>query len=691
MARQEAFSSRPAPDARSVQQRREAFELELRSYAGADPLGVWDRYVRWIRRAYPEGDPERGLGAVLERAVRCFAHERRYRDDGRYVNLWILWAQNCSKPLEMFSHLHAQGIGVKRAALYCAWAEALEKLGDLHKANAVYLDGLRSGATPQDELQTMYRAFQNRMSCKMSAPRIGEGPLLKSADLKPNEHKRALASVSRDGETMQGRSGSLDVFPSSSAPSSALAFEFLNQEGGKSDPSQVCVTADENNTMLQKQDEAESLIATVVGSHIQQLAPKSPAGAACQEDDHDRVQIMYCKDQLIKGPLEFSFEELRAERYFSQWRHQLQEKQLYLSKVKEDLRQQLEKMQKQNLQDDCSPTVCVQQQENEPFKVYNESEAASTPLAHTVSHKGADCSGVSAPPKSGPAVTEAKPFSIFEECATHDITSVPCAGFSRRKSLKLPPPILKLRASSANSPTEKEASDKSIQPEDAIVNGHCNQPLDQIPNDTYEFVHAATLASTPFCVVKGLGDGLGLTEDLRALTQNPVDGTRQTNPASVTEGKNLSPILEISQEGGFGSSVCQQSAGKPNAFLEPVTDVEMEPAAVPDKNPCSTDMRQGLLNKVDLNTLPNLHRVPGAMPSVDDWCFGNEMLFLNNLGSNGKYSILTSTDNLFFVAKILAQFRGISTFPLSFGLDSPQGSMAQSSMTADATCMMTVV
>uniref|UniRef100_A0AAY4BBA2 BUB1 N-terminal domain-containing protein n=1 Tax=Denticeps clupeoides TaxID=299321 RepID=A0AAY4BBA2_9TELE len=55
----------------------------------------------------------------------------------------------------MFSHLHAQGIGVKRAALYCAWAEALEKLGDLHKANAVYLDGLRSGATPQDELQTI--------------------------------------------------------------------------------------------------------------------------------------------------------------------------------------------------------------------------------------------------------------------------------------------------------------------------------------------------------------------------------------------------------------------------------------------------------------------------------------------------------------------------------------------------------
>lgn len=30
----------------------------------------------------------------------------------------------------------------------------------------------------------------------------------------------------------------------------------------------------------------------------------------------DKVQIMYCKEQVLEGDQEFSFEELRAQRYY---------------------------------------------------------------------------------------------------------------------------------------------------------------------------------------------------------------------------------------------------------------------------------------------------------------------------------------------------------------------------------------
>lgn len=57
----------------------------------------------------------------------------------------------------MFSYMQNQGIGVQQAALYTAWSDALEMQGDLQQAEIIFLEGLKSGARPLDELQRHYR------------------------------------------------------------------------------------------------------------------------------------------------------------------------------------------------------------------------------------------------------------------------------------------------------------------------------------------------------------------------------------------------------------------------------------------------------------------------------------------------------------------------------------------------------
>lgn len=73
------------------------------------------------------------------------------------IVLVVLEAQNSTQPLNMFSYMQTEGIGVQQAALYVAWSGALEMQGDLQQADIIFLEGLKCGARPLDELQRHYR------------------------------------------------------------------------------------------------------------------------------------------------------------------------------------------------------------------------------------------------------------------------------------------------------------------------------------------------------------------------------------------------------------------------------------------------------------------------------------------------------------------------------------------------------
>lgn len=58
------------------------------------------------------------------------------------------------------------------------------------------------------------------------------------------------------------------------------------------------------------------------------FTPSAPLAAengplSNQSEDQPGFQSMYCKELLFKGPSEFCFEELRAERYFASMQQKL--------------------------------------------------------------------------------------------------------------------------------------------------------------------------------------------------------------------------------------------------------------------------------------------------------------------------------------------------------------------------------
>lgn len=77
-------------------------EAKIRAYVGDDPLHEWVQYIRWIEIHLPEDT--RKKFSVLEKCTRVLKEESRYKDDIRYVRLWIQYVStSCVGAQELFS------------------------------------------------------------------------------------------------------------------------------------------------------------------------------------------------------------------------------------------------------------------------------------------------------------------------------------------------------------------------------------------------------------------------------------------------------------------------------------------------------------------------------------------------------------------------------------------------------------
>jgi len=95
-----------------------------------DPLAAWIRYVDWTVDNYPQGiSAESGLLELLERATRLFASDPRYKNDMRYLKLWIRYASYVDHPVKIFTYLNTNEIGTAYALLYEEYCNALERSG----------------------------------------------------------------------------------------------------------------------------------------------------------------------------------------------------------------------------------------------------------------------------------------------------------------------------------------------------------------------------------------------------------------------------------------------------------------------------------------------------------------------------------------------------------------------------------
>ncbi|XP_028622847.1 mitotic checkpoint serine/threonine-protein kinase BUB1 beta isoform X1 [Grammomys surdaster] len=152
------------------------------------------------------------MSMLLERAIEALQGEKRYYSDPRFLNLWIKLGHLCNEPLDMYSYLQSQGIGVSLAQFYISWAEEYEARENFKKADMVFQEGIERKAEPLDRLQSQHRQFQARVS-RQALLALGneEEEVLGSsepqrstlAELKSRGKKMARAPISRVGGALK--------------------------------------------------------------------------------------------------------------------------------------------------------------------------------------------------------------------------------------------------------------------------------------------------------------------------------------------------------------------------------------------------------------------------------------------------------------------------------------------------------
>lgn len=115
---------------------RKAFEDELANIDDLDdPLDVFNKYIQWIQQHYPEGqNAESDLLHVIERAITVFKKDSRYKNDPRYLKLWIMYARHSTEPIQIFKFLSVNEIGQELGIYYEEYAALMEKLGKCVKS-----------------------------------------------------------------------------------------------------------------------------------------------------------------------------------------------------------------------------------------------------------------------------------------------------------------------------------------------------------------------------------------------------------------------------------------------------------------------------------------------------------------------------------------------------------------------------
>lgn len=148
------------------EERRHGFEKELISNQDADdPLETFDRYIKWTLDAYPsaENTPESRLLQLLERATKAFLDKPHYKNDPRYLKIWLLYLRFFSdSPRELYCFLGRHGVGECLSLFYEEYSAWLESVGRWLQAEEVYLTGLRKGAYPHERLQRKFTEFRLR-------------------------------------------------------------------------------------------------------------------------------------------------------------------------------------------------------------------------------------------------------------------------------------------------------------------------------------------------------------------------------------------------------------------------------------------------------------------------------------------------------------------------------------------------
>ncbi|KDN52270.1 hypothetical protein K437DRAFT_254457 [Tilletiaria anomala UBC 951] len=170
----QSFSMQLKDRLASLEATRAEFERSISSAENEadadDPLEMWVKYVHWVVESYPSGQSlESGLVPLLERVTRHFKDHKQYKNDPRYLKMWILYARHVECPRDIYHFCLANEIGTGLAGLYEGLAVVYSGQGILHEADAIYRLGIARKVQPLDRIKRHYAQFQSSVLNSHSA------------------------------------------------------------------------------------------------------------------------------------------------------------------------------------------------------------------------------------------------------------------------------------------------------------------------------------------------------------------------------------------------------------------------------------------------------------------------------------------------------------------------------------------
>ena len=206
--------SSPSSSSSLLSTQRTSLESSILSYDGPDPLHPWLRYLQWTLSSYPSLSQSSNLLPLLEKCTRTFLDSPQYLNDRRYVQVWLLYAERCPQPGDVFQFLHSRGIGSKVSQKFTEWAAWHEKLGRLQEAEAALQLGMDCSAQPSNALRIAMKQLNAR-----NAERIRQQLRVRTADVLDPLSDVALAAMN-DAPTRRVLSSLSSAAPSAVAQQS---------------------------------------------------------------------------------------------------------------------------------------------------------------------------------------------------------------------------------------------------------------------------------------------------------------------------------------------------------------------------------------------------------------------------------------------------------------------------------------
>lgn len=103
------------------------------------------------------------LPRFLQKCVQSFESDRRYRNDLRFLRVWLQLMDFVDDPKTLLRTMEAKRIGTRRSLFYQAYALYYEKMKKFDEAEKMYHLGVQNLAEPLDNLQKAYEQFLHRM------------------------------------------------------------------------------------------------------------------------------------------------------------------------------------------------------------------------------------------------------------------------------------------------------------------------------------------------------------------------------------------------------------------------------------------------------------------------------------------------------------------------------------------------